>query len=166
MKFYRLWQIFMRGPHKGMILQNFVCKYFGASEIWVIEGSVYKQKAHIVIRHAVKFIPNRRTLWKDAMASLGTSAFHWFHVNWIESGPGETLKLQAGLSTSTWLESATNLTTIQRKVDETMNGWAGFDESCYPDFQINLQERVSYIPLSFSIVHLAEMMKRNWETLE
>ena len=47
----------------------------------MIEGSVHKQRAHIVIRHAVKFIPNRRTLWKDAMASLGTSAFHWFHMN-------------------------------------------------------------------------------------
>ena len=47
----------------------------------MIEGSVYKQRAHIVIRHAVKLIPNRQMLWKDAMGSLGTSAFHWFHVN-------------------------------------------------------------------------------------
>ena len=77
----------------------------------MIEGSVHKQRAHIVIRHVVKFIPNRRTPWKDAVASLGTSAFHWFHLN-----PGETLKLQAGLSTSTWLECATNLMMIQRKV--------------------------------------------------
>ena len=69
--------------------------------------------------------------------------------------------MQAGLSTSTWLESATNLTMIQRKVDETMNGRAGFDESCYLDFQSNLRARVSYIPLSFSIVHLVEMMKCN-----
>ena len=62
-------------------LQNFVCKYFGAGgEMGVIEGSVHKQGARIVIRHAVKFIPNRRMLWKDAMASLGTSTFHWFHV--------------------------------------------------------------------------------------
>ena len=44
---------------------------------------------------------------------------------------------------ATWLESATNLTMIQRKVDETMNGRAGFDESCYPDFRINLWVRVS-----------------------
>ena len=27
---------------------------------------------------------------------------------------------------------------IQRKVDKTMNGWAGFDESGYLDFLINL----------------------------
>ena len=66
------------------------------------------------------------------------------------------LKLQAGLSTSTRLECATNLTMIQRKVDETMNGRAGFDESCYPDFRINLQLRVSYILLYFFIVHLAQ----------
>ena len=47
----------------------------------MIEGSVHKQRAHMVIRHVVKFIPNRRTPWKDAVASLGTSAFHWFHLN-------------------------------------------------------------------------------------
>ena len=37
-----------------------------------------------------------------------------------------------------------------------MNGQAGFDESCYPYFRINLQLRVSYILLYFSIVHLAQ----------
>ena len=74
----------------------------------------------------------------------------------------ETSKLQAGLSTSTWLESVTNLMMIQRKVDETMKGRAGFDESCYPDFWNNLWARdISYIPLSFSTVHLAEMIKHN-----
>ena len=67
--------------------QNFVCKYFGVGgKILVIEGSVHKQRAHIVIKYAVKFIANRRTLWKDAMASLGTSIFHRFHLNGIESG--------------------------------------------------------------------------------
>ena len=66
--------------------------------------------------------------------------------------------MQAGLSTSTWLELATNLTMIQRKVDETMNGRACFDESCYPDFRINSWARVFYIPLSLSIVHQTEMM--------
>ena len=50
------------------------------------EGSVHKLRGHIVIRHAVKFIANRRTLWKDAMASLGTSVFHRFYLNGIESG--------------------------------------------------------------------------------
>ena len=50
---------------------------------------------------------------------------------------------------------------IQRKVDETMNGRAGFDESCYLDFRINLRARISYIALSFFIVPLVEMMKRN-----
>ena len=52
----------------------------------------------------------------------------------------------------------TNLAMIQRRVDETMHGRAGFDESCYPDFWINLRARVSYI---VTIVPLAEMMKRN-----
>ena len=31
-----------------------------------------------------------------------------------------------------------------KKVDETMTGRAGFNESCYLDFQINLRVRVSY----------------------
>ena len=59
---------------------SYACKYFGAGgKILVTEGSVHKLRGHIVIRHAVKFIANRRTLWKDAMASLGTSVFHRFY---------------------------------------------------------------------------------------
>ena len=54
----------------------------------MIEGSVHKQRAHIVIRYKVMCISNSRTLWKDAMASLGAYTFHWFYLN-----PGGDIKI-------------------------------------------------------------------------
>ena len=54
----------------------------------MIERSVHKQRAHIEIRHKVMCIPNRSTLWKGAVVSLGTSVFHWFYLN-----PGRDIKI-------------------------------------------------------------------------
>ena len=86
-KFYRLCeiQIFKRGSYEGIIhqkplkfcMQLFWCRWPNE----VIERSVRKQRAHIVMRYEMIFIPNRQMLSKGVMASLGTSAFQWFHMN-------------------------------------------------------------------------------------
>ena len=83
----------------------------------MIEGSVHKQRAHIVIRHVVKFISNRQTPWKDAVASLRTSTFHWFHLN-----------LEGDIEIASWavhkymVRMCYKFNDDSEKVDETMNG--------------------------------------------
>ena len=102
----------------------------------MIEGSVHKQRAQIVIRNVVKFIPNGRTPWKDVVARLGTSAFHWFHLN-----------PEGDVEIASWAVHKYMVRICYKFNDDSEKG----DESCYLDFWINLRLKVSYIKL-YSIV--------------
>ena len=107
-------------------MQIFWCRWQNE----VIERSVHKQRAGIVMKREVMYVSSKQTLLKGAVAwklpQLGGFLDQW-------------LKLQAGVSTTRQLGSATNLTVIQKKVSKTVNPRAGFDEFCYPDFRINIR---------------------------
>ena len=66
---------------KGNIGQNPLKFYMQLFWCWwpneVIEGSVCKQRAHIVMKHEVMFISSRQILLKSVKASLESFAFQW-----------------------------------------------------------------------------------------
>ena len=57
-----------------------------------IERSILKQRAGIIMKHEVMYVSSRRTLLKDAMASLETSAM-LLQLGGFVVNPGPVIKI-------------------------------------------------------------------------